>query len=112
MTIARTRPVAVVSYRRRPVRLRRVHTIDPWPICSSVRRRGRRSGAHLAGGIPSVDAAHHGPRRIALPAGVVVVDEDDVVTLVNSAAERLGIDSGRPRRRRAATDRLAGPQHR
>ena len=58
----------------------------------SVRRRGRRT-APAGGGIPSVDALTTA-LVASLPAGVLVVDEDNVVTLVNSAAERLGIHSG------------------
>lgn len=58
----------------------------------SVRRRGRRS-APSASGIPSVDALTTA-LVAALPAGVLVVDEHDSVTLVNSAAERLGIFNG------------------
>ena len=58
----------------------------------SVRRRGRRA-APSGGGIPSVDALTTA-LVASLPAGVLVVDEDNVVTLVNSAAERLGIYSG------------------
>jgi two-component system sensor histidine kinase SenX3 len=58
----------------------------------SVRRRGRRSGAS-GGGIASVDALTTA-LVASLPAGVLVVDEGNVVTLVNSAAERLGIYSG------------------
>jgi two-component system sensor histidine kinase SenX3 len=58
----------------------------------SVRRRDRRS-APSADGMQSVDALTTA-LVAALPAGVVVVDEDDQVTLVNAAAERLGIAGG------------------
>ena len=58
----------------------------------SVRRRSRRS-APSGSGVPSVDALTTA-LVASLPAGVLVVDEDNVVTLVNSAAERLGIHSG------------------
>jgi two-component system sensor histidine kinase SenX3 len=55
----------------------------------SVRRRSRRS-APSADGVQSIDALTTA-LVAALPAGVVVVDQDDNVTLANPAAERLGI---------------------